>query len=285
MKPDLRIALNAAAIEDEFKSKSLNGNLQMRKVFRARLLNFFKSHPEGDEVPEEALPEPFSRSKKDVISSSVQPSTSSSTSVTLDMTSFERQPITLSQMAPSFKPRFAQKGSIHHIENSKQNQSFDLENKSAESPSIKDTNAKIVANSSSKLSVNPSLINILTSLPETPVKCINSIDIDDESSVGTISELSTPVAPTTSTPSLRPPERCYMSPDDNNSYRSPSKLVRCPPPNRPLKFDTPVKSSMKIDDDIFDILPDSLVQSILKKERLAEMKQDPAISQAKHREK
>ncbi|KAL3637513.1 hypothetical protein CASFOL_018681 [Castilleja foliolosa] len=46
MKPNLLITLNAAAIEDEFKSKSLNGNLQMRRVFRDRLLNFFKSHPE-----------------------------------------------------------------------------------------------------------------------------------------------------------------------------------------------------------------------------------------------
>ncbi|KAL3644952.1 hypothetical protein CASFOL_010132 [Castilleja foliolosa] len=285
MKPDLRITLNPAAIEDEFKSKSLNGNLQMRKVFRARLLNFFKSHPEGDEVPEEALPEPFSQSKKNLISNSVQPLTSSSTSVTRDMASFERQPITLSQMAPSFKPRFAQKGSIHHIENSNQNQSFDLENKSAESPSRKYNDAKLVKNASSKLSLIPSPGRILTSLPETPVKCINSIDVDDKSSVGTISALSTPVAPTTSTPSLRPPKRCYMSPDDNNSYRSPSKLVRRPPPNRPLKFDTPVKSSMKVDDDIFDILPDSLVQSIQEKEKLAAMEQDPAISQAKHRRK
>ncbi|KAL3647756.1 hypothetical protein CASFOL_008724 [Castilleja foliolosa] len=284
MKPDLRITLNAAAIENEGKSKSLSGNLQMRKVFRARLLNFFKSHPEGSEVPEEALPEPFSRSKN-VISNSAQTSTSSLTSVTPDLASIERRPITLSQMAPSFKPRFAQRGSIHHIENSKQNQSVDLENKSCESPSKKEIGAKIVAKSCSKLSLNPSPVGMLSSPPVTPVKCLNSIKDDNQSSIGSISSLMTPVGPTTSTPSLCPPKRCYMSPDDHDSYRSPSKLVRRPPPNRPLKFDTPVKSSVKADDDIFDILPDSLVQSIQEKERLAAMEQDPSISQAKHRRK
>ncbi|GFP96827.1 cdt1-like protein a chloroplastic [Phtheirospermum japonicum] len=285
MKPDLRITLNAEAIKNECKSKSLSGNLQMRKVFRARLLNFFKSHPEGDEVPEEALPEPFCRSKKNVISNLVQPSTSSLTSVTPDLASFESRPVALSQMAPSFKPRFAQRGSIHHIENSNLNQSVSLEDKSAESPSKKETDAKIVAKSCSKLSLNPSPVCILSSPPVTPVKCINSINDDDQSSIGPVSALMTPVCPATSTPSLRPTKRCYMSPDDNNSYRSPSKLVRRPPPNRPLKFDTPVKSRVKVDDDIFDILPDSLVQSIQEKERLAAIEMDPSISQAKYRRK
>ncbi|KAL3637512.1 hypothetical protein CASFOL_018680 [Castilleja foliolosa] len=58
-----------------------------------------------------------------------------------------------------------------------------------------------------------------------------------------------------------------------------------PPPHRSLKFDTLVKSSMNVNDGIFDIVPDSLIQSIQEKEKLAAMEQDPAISQAKHRRK
>lgn len=82
-----------------------------------------------------------------------------------------------------------------------------------------------------------------------------------------------------------------MSPDGNSS-RSPSKLVRRPPPNRPLKFDTPVKS-VKVDGEFGrsskssaddDILPEALLQSIREKERLASMEKDPAISQAKRRQ-
>lgn len=46
MKPDLRITVNVKAIESKGKSKSHSGNLQLRKVFRGRLLDFFKSHPE-----------------------------------------------------------------------------------------------------------------------------------------------------------------------------------------------------------------------------------------------
>lgn len=46
MKPDLRITLNASAVVDNGKIKSGGGNLELRKVFRARLLNFFKAHPE-----------------------------------------------------------------------------------------------------------------------------------------------------------------------------------------------------------------------------------------------
>ncbi|XP_019196389.1 PREDICTED: CDT1-like protein a, chloroplastic [Ipomoea nil] len=57
---------NASAVGDNGKVKSGNGNLELRKVFRARLLDFFKSHPEGDDIPEEELPHPFNQSKPPV---------------------------------------------------------------------------------------------------------------------------------------------------------------------------------------------------------------------------
>lgn len=46
MRPDLRITLNVDAIDYQSKLKSPSSNLQLRKVFRNRLLDFFKSHPE-----------------------------------------------------------------------------------------------------------------------------------------------------------------------------------------------------------------------------------------------
>lgn len=45
MKPDLYVTLNANAIEGSEKWKSNTSSVLLRKVFRSRLLDFFKSHP------------------------------------------------------------------------------------------------------------------------------------------------------------------------------------------------------------------------------------------------
>ncbi|KAF3653837.1 putative metal tolerance protein 4-like [Capsicum annuum] len=73
MKPDLYITLNANAVDNNEKWKSNSSSLPLRKVFRSRLLDFFKSHPEGDDIPEEMLPHPFTPSKQEVTNSSSHP--------------------------------------------------------------------------------------------------------------------------------------------------------------------------------------------------------------------
>ncbi|KAL0435610.1 UNVERIFIED_CONTAM: CDT1-like protein a, chloroplastic [Sesamum radiatum] len=252
MKPDLRITLNVEAIESKSKSKSHSRNLHLRKIFRGRLLDFFTSHPEGDEVPEEQLPEPFTRLKASASISSVQPSASSLMSETPDGAVLEGRTVTASHLSASFKRSFSQRGTGHLTANIKEDQvvvsnhaSVDVEH---EFPG-KETSS-VAAEPHSNSSIKPSG-NEKCSF-ETPVKY-------------------------------------------DNSSRSPSKLVRRPPPNRPLKFDTPVKSvkidgefgrigKSSADDDIFDILPEALLQSIREKERLASMEKDPAISQAKRRQ-
>ncbi|KAF3436169.1 hypothetical protein FNV43_RR23261 [Rhamnella rubrinervis] len=134
--------------------------------------------------------------------------------------------------------------------------------------------------------------------PSTEESCIKSEDgspTKNTSIHSTPSKLSTPARLMTTTPALRPPKRCYMSPDDD-SIGSPNKLVRRPPRSRSLKFDTPVKNKEvkdevldivgeSVDSDILDILPESLLQSIRDKERKAMEEQNPAISQAKRRQK
>lgn len=47
MKPDLHVTLNVDAIKDEEQLKQTSWNSQMRNVFHARLLDFFKAHPEA----------------------------------------------------------------------------------------------------------------------------------------------------------------------------------------------------------------------------------------------
>ncbi|KAK1356701.1 CDT1 domain-containing protein [Heracleum sosnowskyi] len=118
--------------------------------------------------------------------------------------------------------------------------------------------------------------------------------------------LSTPVKLMSATPVLQPPKRCYMSPDAD-ALSSPNKLVRRPQRSRSLIFDTPKKKEhveeafdtpmkkerveeatggekLLLDSDIFDILPENLLQSIREKEKKTLEDQDPAISQAKRRQ-
>ncbi|CAN6842798.1 unnamed protein product [Brassica oleracea] len=56
MKPDLHV-------EENDKLKSERNKISLRNVFRTMLVDFVKAHPQGDEVPEEELPEGFNRRK------------------------------------------------------------------------------------------------------------------------------------------------------------------------------------------------------------------------------
>ncbi|XP_047947516.1 CDT1-like protein a, chloroplastic isoform X2 [Salvia hispanica] len=304
MKPDLRITLDVEAIKSKGKSKS--GNLQLRKVFRNRLLHFFKSHPEGDEVPEEMLPEPFNRSKE---ANSTQPSGTSSTGQTRGVAS-PGLSVRASLLPPSFKRSFSQRDSGHQVEKLKQELSS-LSGPALPSTDSEDNHvggsfhhtedseiARISAGetcSSYEDSLSSEMPSTFPNTPNTQVKSINTVKDDDMNSV-----IKTPVnmssTPMSAMPALQSAKRCNMSPD-KDSCRTPSKLVRRPPPNRHLKFDTPVKSvnndgnndglrgPSSARGDIFNILPESLIQSIQEKERLASIEQEPAISQAMRRRK
>ncbi|XP_022872977.1 CDT1-like protein a, chloroplastic [Olea europaea var. sylvestris] len=311
MKPDLHVALNVEAIENDRKTKSDNGNLQLRKVFRARLLAFVKSHPQGHEVPEEVLPEPFSRLQQTNL---FRASTSSLRSETSAMELAQEHPAAAaSHLSQAFKRSFSRPGSTHYAENLKQEYSVVSihapvvsEPKLAKSPRDQETSA-FAANSPSNVSVNLASVkcsaNVASSassspspLMETPVKNMNSSS-EMSTTRRTPAELVySPAELMSATPVLRTPKRRYMSPNDD-SFRSPSKLVQRPPRSkRSLILDTPVKS-VKIEDElseigkssidleVFDILPETLVESIRAKERKISLEQDPAISQAKWRQK
>lgn len=109
----------------------------------------------------------------------------------------------------------------------------------------------------------------------TPIKMIDSKKTKDdaftkdENMESTPAKIaSTPARLMAATPASHPQKRCYMTPE-NPSSSSSDKLIR----RRSLRFDTPVKSkkaeaefnlieSRLADDDILNILPDSLLQSV-----------------------
>ncbi|KAJ7972670.1 CDT1-like protein a, chloroplastic [Quillaja saponaria] len=64
IKPDIHVTVNADATDSDGKLTSECGNMSARKFFHAQLTQFLKSRPEGDEIPQVVLPEPFNHSKQ-----------------------------------------------------------------------------------------------------------------------------------------------------------------------------------------------------------------------------
>ncbi|KAJ0089843.1 hypothetical protein Patl1_12610 [Pistacia atlantica] len=317
MKPDLHVTINVEAIECDGKSKSDSKNMDVRKVFRARLMDFIKGHPEGDEVPEEALPEPFSRLKTNLHSTRNETLIESSSEQQQTIS----QPVVASHLSRSFRRHFSQPLTNNDAEQTEAQQRL---SKISNEPSVvpllepcpdnisssEETNVYAASpiklssksiNSDKCLSSCESPAHLLPGcLPATPMKETDTknkdgslVDIDGVQS--TPAKLaSTPARLMSSTPALcTPKRRCYMTPEDV-SASTPNKLVRRPLRSRSLKFDTPVKNEKvededkeiddaSVDDDILDILPENLIQSIREKERKTMEERDPVISQAKRR--
>ncbi|KAK7345786.1 hypothetical protein VNO77_16397 [Canavalia gladiata] len=337
MKPDLHVTIDLDAVEPDAKLHPQGGSVSLRKLFRSRLRDFCESHPEGSEIPEETLPEPFNHLKKktlpfssfatesssDVcadhptaISSSCMDNNDTDSHAVSVKTSVELtdQHVTVpSHISQSFRRCFSRKARENGVDNGQQKSSLESqplpftvsESSLKKTTSIEDTETHLKAfsseadNSERCPTIFPSL-EASSAPPPTPSKPIEYTEKKDGSlkSMETMSTpaklVSTPSRLMTATPALLPPKRHYMSPDDN-SASSPNKLARRPPRSRSLKFDTPVKNKetvnednaggLPIDDDIFEILPQNLIQSIREKERNAMEERDPAISQAKRRQK
>ncbi|KAJ6352291.1 hypothetical protein OIU76_001494 [Salix suchowensis] len=260
MKPDLHITVNADAIQgDDGKLKSESEKIYLRKVFRSRLVKFYRDHPQGDDIPEEMLPEPFNRSPLLAGTQAIE----------------EEKPAMASLLSRSFKRRFSsQKGTKIEEENSLQRSVS-----SALEPCLNkissDERTSFSAPSPAKVSSTPTCDK--DCLSATPSKEKDAV-IDGAALIST-------------TPALHMHKRCASLYDHDDSSNTPDKLVRRPP-SRSLIFETPVKHAIdgqrergdvSDDDDILKILPESLLQSIREKEQKAKEESDPAISQAKKR--
>ncbi|KAG5563297.1 hypothetical protein RHGRI_005892 [Rhododendron griersonianum] len=320
MQPDLHIALNVDAIKDEGELKSASGNSYMRKIFHSRLLDFCKAHPEG-EVPEENLPEPFNKSKLDMHTSTSNASISSWIGETSTGVLPEQQPAAATHLSHTFRKHFSQKVSSYATTNSGQEKDtvclqpsallvskLDVDQSSNEEritaysvPPIGKFSLKpLTSNKCSSLGASQA--SVTQSHPHTTPLKERDMENETSSSVGTATIqgtpaklVSTPVKLMSATPALRTPKRSYMSPDDY-SKASQNKLIRRPLCNRSLEFDSPVKNAevkdevnlvggLSVDNNILDILPEKLLESIKEKERKAVEEKDPAISQAKRRQK
>ncbi|XP_044501186.1 CDT1-like protein a, chloroplastic isoform X2 [Mangifera indica] len=89
MTQDLHVTINVDSIDCNVKSKSDSKKMDVRKVFRARLMDFMKGHPERDEIPEDALLEPFNCPKRNLHSNCNETSTASNISSLFERYAFE----------------------------------------------------------------------------------------------------------------------------------------------------------------------------------------------------
>ncbi|KAE9589900.1 hypothetical protein Lal_00037600 [Lupinus albus] len=317
MKPDLHVTIDRdfilSAAKFLPKCESLCESMQLRLFFRIHLAEFCKSHPEGSEIPEAELPEPFNCPKQDCFPdisktrSSSHPRTILSSRmldndivdygesanreermsvlINSSIEALNQKPAVASHISQSFRRFFVQKSmengadSIHKI----------LPSDSFQTPDHPVSESNLKKNSTPPIKFVSEAANseICPTICATPSKTI-------EYTSTPVKLVFTPSRLMIATPEIPPPKKHYISPDDNSSS-SMSKLVRRPPRSRSLKFDSPMKNKetwdeddaggLSINDDIFDILPKNLLELIREKERVTMEERDPVISQAKRRQK
>lgn len=228
---------------------------------------------QGDDIPKEMLPGPFAQSKQAVNDSSRPSGSSLTTEAPIGASPL--QSVAASHLPESFRRCFSNRTSITCGTDAKEENSVGLVPIYPASIPLKvisSTTKKTVACADApKLSLKQtSCMNcsaggiVLASSPCHPpaLPMVEAKKGEDGSTA----------AP--ATPMLEPPRRCYMSPDDDPA-ESTKKLARRPLTRRSLFFDTPVKSakaadkvsesgSFSTDDDILDILPENLLQSVRK---------------------
>lgn len=238
----------------------------------ALLVTVTTSAFQGDDIPEGMLPGSFTESKQAVTNSS-RPSGSSLTTEPPNGAS-PLQSVALSHMSESFRTCFSNQASINGGTDVKEKDRVGLV--PIPPPSIpfkvtSSTKKKTVAcadapnlslkqSSSMKCSAGGIVLSSSPCHPPAPPMT--------EAKEGEDGFMSAPA-----TPMLEPPKRCYMSPDDDPA-ESPIKLARRQSTRRSLLLDTPAKSAKAADkvcesgrfstDDILDILPENLLQSVRK---------------------
>ncbi|KEH26836.1 DNA replication factor CDT1-like protein [Medicago truncatula] len=110
MKPDLKITLVFDVVEDHSEQSA---DLALIRYFNSKLINFFNLHPEVTDIPEAALPEPFSQRPYNLIFKDGTVNLSKELSSTSNEIELSLNNLHLS---PSFKRHFSQKNVANETE-------------------------------------------------------------------------------------------------------------------------------------------------------------------------
>ncbi|WCJ19098.1 hypothetical protein M5689_001404 [Euphorbia peplus] len=273
MKPDLCISINVDAVE-------FDGNLEsLTKNFQLRLVDFYKAHPQGDEIPEKLLPEPFNRKKQDQT-----PNSSSSTETSTDGNvvqghkaplSGKQQPAVIqgvsvrrhfSLKSTPLEPLITQQNPENRMSSLNKISSTGETSSAASSPTEVSPSCPVVQDESSSDSDVPIDMSVqcATATPRKAINSLNSIDTPKKIASDPSTPAKSVLTPTSMsrTPSSRPQKRSCRCLDDSPTSPE-NKLGRR--------------------DDVLECLAENLQQSIRETERKTQEERDPAISQAKRR--
>ncbi|KAI3881667.1 hypothetical protein MKW92_015763 [Papaver armeniacum] len=276
-----------------------NGFSSLEKVFRSRLKDFLKSHPQDDDVPEGILPQLYNPTKQ-------------------DNTSEVANLVAASVLPSSFMRRFSAKVPVLESEKTdllsipSEPSTSNASATSALCETLKEESPCSAMSSplrySSKLPSTINSINILNSVktpppsPFTASSEIKSKEIEDcySKDVGVFAVTPAKVISTparvmmTVTPDLPTPKRERIIHQEDDSVESPSKLLRRPPRNRSLLFNTPVKKANpmeKMNEEasssagLDNLLGTELVHLIKENEKRVMEEQDSDLSRAKLRKR
>ncbi|XP_074295300.1 CDT1-like protein a, chloroplastic [Silene latifolia] len=262
MKYDLHLTITGSNKRKRGKRYSC-----LRHRLVSRLLQFLKAHPEGTEIPEKELPEPFNQRKQDQMLNTIKQSSSSTTAHKYSE-SKESGQAQASHLSISFKKHFSKKGLGSRIERTIQSSSVPYH-----SPSISTSNP----NDSESKSVIPVSGAAQSRQPAAQIKQKSSMD-HDTCSFHVAKTQATPIKSVgatmmPATPSLQTPKMCKRTPDNGNT-RSACDVTNRPSCARSLMFEGPSKSTnieLQLDEadcsDIVDVLPENLLHLLKEEEK------------------
>ncbi|XP_010904590.2 CDT1-like protein a, chloroplastic isoform X1 [Elaeis guineensis] len=301
MKPELQVALQIEAIANNVKPKDGGAYSILRKVFRERLLEFFKEHPEGDEIPEEQLPHPFSQTKPTILPQVTRVSTNSTFLEPSSDTPSQQQFAVPSHMSGSFQRRFFRKIPLSEAE--KTSLTCFNEPSPKEDPFISVVQSPIKFSTKSLVSEKPlisspilkaSSSNSRTHEEETKrLKADSHFAKDLNNIKGTPAKLiSTPARLMATTPEIQTLKRSRPTMDHDtppakkSAKRSTRAKLFATPTKSPKALDEHDRSpSLSTDDDVLHFLPDTLLQSVRGKEKKALEEKQAGVANAMRRQK
>ncbi|RLM79249.1 CDT1-like protein a, chloroplastic [Panicum miliaceum] len=245
MKPDLQVNLVVGAVESVKKQKGETAYSALRRIFRQRLVDFFRDHPEGDDIPEHELPHPFNRTRLSMPQAAprVVPEPASP----IDASDVNGQQATMmSHMSQSFKRRNSLSSS--YVSASKEAQ-----------PEVDD---KVVVSMSGVSEGTPA------KYASTPVRLMASTP-----------DLKTPKRPISDAGYGTPPLKMSKRSARAKLFTTPTKVDSMDGENQNTI------SAVDSDDELLSFLPQSLLQSVKQKEQRAMEEKETGFSDKVKRQK
>ncbi|KAG0488346.1 hypothetical protein HPP92_006917 [Vanilla planifolia] len=283
MKPELQVSLHVDVLERKFDREGESAYIALRKVFRSRLFDLFRDHPEEDDIPEEALPFPFGQAGRSLSTEPNEPTLSMLIKSSSNARPIQQMP-TVSHVPPSFQRRFSLKTPLPNSLKTPLASLNEVTFKNCSSSSTSVSPVKCFSDPiihKKALVCSPDPKSSSSIQPKCDDEAVNVIDAQISPSMeikaleSTPAKDSTPARLITITPKLQTPKRSrHTTLNDTPQKEVTKRATRTklfPTPQKTEKFDNSRTTSVGSanGDDVLGFLPESLLQDIRDKERQA----------------